>query len=257
MDILESAKAKIDRARHHIDELTVSIDDYLKQNPFKLVRRFNPSTNSLSISIKTSILVPNNIPLIIGDAAHCLRSALDYIYWDIMDPLVDQKKFIQFPIYGNTDESKRDMMAARLAQKAPKNVVKEIELSEPHPGGKYGIHELNDIDIQDKHKLLIVAGRAADIKANLINIILPEMPPIQGNGSIIYTGEGDDVFVLSGLPLHHPTVRRGACEEELDVPIVFDIVFANGPFAGTNVVLKLVELTANIEARCKAIWAEK
>jgi len=255
MEIPESAQAKLDRARHHINDLNVSIGEYLQQSPFKLCLSFDPRTGDLTLSVKTNIPIPPHIPNIIGDAVHCIRCALDHVYWGIMEMLVTRKQDIQFPIY--TTESKVSVMGRRHISKAPKNVAKEIELSEPHPGGKYGIYELNALDVQDKHQLLIVAGRATKIKANLVSILLPEIAGrISGDGVIQFVGQSEEMFRVP-LPFNHPTARRGPFEDEIDVAVPYGIVFGDGPFAGSDVVSKLMELTDLIEARSIAIWAAR
>lgn len=255
MEIPESAQAKLDRARHHINDLEACIAEYLQQRPMTLVRRFDPSSGYLSLAVKTKIPIPLSIPNIIGDAAHCIRCVLDHLYWDIMESLVSKKQDIQFPIY--TAKSKGDVLKRRHVNKAPKNVAQEIEISEPHPGGKFGIYELHALDVQDKHKLLIVAGSAVNIKANLIKVLLPELGDlISGPGELKFTGSGEELFDVA-LPFNHATARRGFFEDELDTSGAFEIIFRDEPFEGRNVVLQLTELVDNIESRSIAIWAAK
>lgn len=252
MEIPESAVAKLERARHHINDLNRCIGEYLSQEPFDLVRSFDPSTHYLTLSTKANTPIPKEISLIIGDAVHNLRSALDHVYWEIMGSRVQRIQDIQFPIY--TLFNKVHLLARRHVKLAPGNVAVEIENSEPHPGGKYGIYELNELDVSDKHQFPVVTGRVVSIKANLLLIIMPELNgAFSGEGHINFAGDNEEMFSKALSPLH-PLAKRGRFEDKVNVcpPVV--IAFQEGPFPNKEVIVCLRELADNVENRLFAIW---
>lgn len=249
----DSAKQKLDRADRHINDLKRLIGHFLDQRPFKLVRRFNPEASELTLSVATAIPIPDEIPLTLGDALHNLRGVLDHTYFAIISRHTDNRGNIQFPIY--RPDNKKSVLGRRLVQLAPKQVRIAIEECQPQPDGKYGIFELDAADVEDKHRILLVTGRSADIPAKLVNLILPEAGTIiEGEGVIRFYGKGDKIICVPLSPLH-PTARRGAFEDEVQVATNFGLLFGPGtPFEGVEIIPKLVSLRDNVAEASDKVW---
>ena len=98
--MFENAKLKIKRAKHHIIELNGQIDTYSAQHPLRIFRSFDSKASQVTYRVKTKIPMPEDIPLIIGDAIHNLRSALDLLIYEMVGDkckTAGQRKNVQFP----------------------------------------------------------------------------------------------------------------------------------------------------------------
>lgn len=248
-----SAEQKLRRADQHINDLNRLIGAYLDQRPFKLVRRFNPEVGDLTLSVKCNMAIPEEIPLTLGDALHNLRIVLDHTYFAIISRYTQRRGNIQFPIY--RPDNKKDVLGRRLVKLAPKEIGLAIDACEPEPGGRYEIHELDAADIEDKHRILLVAGRCADLPAGVINVILPEVGvQLAGPGIIRFAGKNDDIIRVPLSPLN-ATAKRGAFEDEVNLVTNFSLLFGpETPFENSEIIRKLAALRNNVLEAASKVW---
>ena len=226
MSLPDAAEAKLARAQHHIDDLNWQIQSYLAQEPFKIVRRFDPEVGRLSLTTKTEIPIPDKLPCIVGDAIHNLRATLDHAYFAVLIRFTPREDNLQFPVWRLGDNSKESVLGRRMVKLAPKEVRTAIEDCEPYPGGRYKIHELDVMDVRDKHRLPVLLSRASGIQAAAINLAMPEFGVrFGGPGSFKFVGEGDSMFSVN-LPLSHPSFAKVAYENE--VGLRADVSLASG-----------------------------
>jgi hypothetical protein len=250
-----SAAQKLRRADQHISDLNSLISAYFNQRPFKVVKRFNADTGNLSLSIKCEIPIPDQIPIILGDAIHNLRAVLDHAYFSIITRNTSRRDNIQFPIY--RPDNKKDVLGRRLVKLAGEKVCEAIEYCQPEPGGRYLIYELDAIDVEDKHRAILIAARSGYIPAALLSVVLPEIGvQFTGPGIFRFTGDGDDVFSVAMPPIH-PITKHGTFENEVKVATRFDLIFGEGnPFASREIIPTINELRQNVataaETICKA-----
>ena len=93
----------------------------------------------------------------IGDALHNLRSALDILWHDIIRECGGTpSRYTRFPIRETADELEpafKDM----LKKKQIEIVVKNFLMSDikPYKAGNYSLWALEDLNVRDKHQLLI------------------------------------------------------------------------------------------------------
>ncbi len=71
------------RAKRHIDELDESIRGFLSKDPYRI--HVTTSKDELHCYSEVRELFSTDIPMIIGDAAHNLRSALDLLICALID----------------------------------------------------------------------------------------------------------------------------------------------------------------------------
>jgi hypothetical protein len=69
-------------------------------NPFEVEMVGTPLTGSGSFQVWRMAAVPESIPLITGDAAHNIRSALDHLAWSAV-PLPQRRRQTCFPVWTN------------------------------------------------------------------------------------------------------------------------------------------------------------
>ena len=95
--------------------------------------------------------------VIIGDALHNLRSALDVLWHDVITECGGKSlKYTRFPIRDTADELMAPLNNA-LKEKQIETEVQNLLLNDirPYQAGNYNIWALDDLNIRDKHQLLI------------------------------------------------------------------------------------------------------
>ena len=159
---------KIKRADKHIAELKEAIlrleDTYTSA--------INPNMDTGHQSITYTF--PNfedallDLSPIVGDAIHNLHTALDFAYVNTIRELIpaEVSKYTKFPVYPTREELQNVLTRSRnidvLCPVLFKTLVSEIQ---PYKGGQAGvIYVLHDLDISDKHILLLDLKRLSYIK---------------------------------------------------------------------------------------------
>ena len=69
--------AKLDWASRHIDTLKKAMSDFVDDNPYHVVRNFDPQAKEHRASVVNVKPTPPDWSLMVGDIIHELRSALD------------------------------------------------------------------------------------------------------------------------------------------------------------------------------------
>jgi hypothetical protein len=82
---LEGIKLKIERAKNHIRDLESVIVPFLDTEPYTHAADLLPQISHYSIRLATVKPLPSCIPIIIGDAIHNVRSALDHLAWQLVE----------------------------------------------------------------------------------------------------------------------------------------------------------------------------
>lgn len=153
-----SALSKVGRARKLADELEAEIGAFWDAHPCELEIAGGQSAREESFRVKRMRAVPDSIALIMGDAAHNLRSALDHFAWAAVSAQ-DRGTRTYFPIWGKTavpgpDEWREQV--CRQLKGTPAGLIDAVAQLEPWDMGRdsllWAIHELDRID---KHRLLL------------------------------------------------------------------------------------------------------
>jgi hypothetical protein len=168
----DSALLKIDRATKHVNELNELLG---KTRPFSYIVETDTDTRQRSASPKKNEAIAADMAVIIGDAVHNLRSALDHAFWDIVydrqrisrgiwdhggpQRLDSEARRIQFPFCtkaAGLDGEIKKRMAEHVGAKFC-DALRRLKPYRDGDGNKmlYLIHEL---DLRDKHMLLIPVG---------------------------------------------------------------------------------------------------
>ncbi|WP_019874367.1 hypothetical protein [Sporichthya polymorpha] len=156
------AVAKIGRARQHGLELQGRLATWAAiANPRPVA---TISSDRLSWEVRLSKFDPPPLlewALILGDAIHNLRAALDVLVWAHADEAgltTGQAKSIAFPVW--TDESAWNQKADRTLKGVPLDVVARIRQCQPfeRPAEERSSDPLvilSDLDNRDKHRLAL------------------------------------------------------------------------------------------------------
>ena len=147
-------KLKIQRANKHIGELQAVLDSFLKTNFYRLGIDKNLNDGTNVVMFESSGTLPSEVPLIIGDAIHNLHTALDLMIWEIESRIGKPDRSTKFPFY----QTRSELVGAienRNLKAAPEISRVIIDDIKPYKGGNDLLYGLHDLDITDKHKLLI------------------------------------------------------------------------------------------------------
>ena len=104
--MLDDAWAKLNRAKAHIDQLASALPKTSEQGvyPVPIRREYKANLGAVVVVAESVPELPDNANLIVGDALHNFRSALDVAWWQLVIkhlgavPPDDQATSVQFPI---------------------------------------------------------------------------------------------------------------------------------------------------------------
>jgi hypothetical protein len=222
------AYLKIDRANKHINDLDGYVRGFAATDHYTILIEHDPDGGYDTLKLNSTQTIPDEFLLVLGDALHNLRSALDYAMhaastvWDehTKFPFRDTRKLLITAINGG------------LKQKAPKEVIDIIvDVIQPYKGGDgHALWCLHQLDIEDKHRLLIantkltfVRGvRGEDERGQKFTfpnwLIVPHHTPFRrlaGHRNIKITDKGKATLAIifgDGMPLQGmsilPTLRE-------------------------------------------------
>lgn len=224
----DSANLKIQRATEHVNELNVLLQ---KQRPFAYVLETNTKTGERATFAKRNESIIDRAAVILGDAIHNLRAALDHAYWDIVSPFAVtdwEIRNVQFP-FSETEVGLVKAVKKRLADKVSPSFYQTLLDLKPHgePGGNEYLSLIHRFDILDKHKLLIPTGDYKSISSEMLVKQVPDFP--RGLVDCVFGQNNRDV--VWKIPPMNRAQRRaaripdtGVIEQKLNVPV--DVVFA-------------------------------
>jgi hypothetical protein len=156
----DSVRLKIKRANKHIAEFENCV--ITLPNAYAATLAHNIKIRDKTIQSAVRYHLPNaaaiqaELALVIGDAIHNLRSALDFAWIATLAHFkIPTTNFSKFPIL-RTEKELRTALEERRVNIANadlyKGIVSEIK---PYPGGNDDIWAIHRLDILDKHQLLI------------------------------------------------------------------------------------------------------
>lgn len=205
-DPLYSVKLKIERAKHHLSNLDSELRAYRSRQPYTVIREDNSKTGDHIFRFKANETIPVEIPLIIGDVVHNLRSAFDHL---VCQCVIANRRQVRtrtrFPI--GTSQQRFTGNFKGAVKGASEKAQKLIWRLKPYEGGCESFWILSELDIMDKHNKIVPVWTVF----NQTNV-LPNIPaewlqagPIQVPGLSLITKrsgqpveDGSEFFSMSG-----------------------------------------------------------
>jgi hypothetical protein len=215
---LSGAYAKIDRAVDHFNKIDIAIGEMFRAEKDGDIAGHKIETNSqeLVVSVAEQAPLDPTLPLIVGDCVHNARSALDHLVYQLAllnNAPNDAASKTSFPICLTPKEFK-NATKGKIARFVNTRAFEEIERLQPYKTGKKEndlLWILSQLDIIDKHRLLIVAE--AQTRPTAFKISAPDGTPLLAhdisNSSWKPSKVGAEVirFGLSGS-VQSPTVMK-------------------------------------------------
>jgi hypothetical protein len=247
----EAPREKLKRAEKHINDLSAICDEFFAEHYRLILIDYAcpaPYVRKRGIRTKNKNPLPSCIPLILGDAIHNLRAALDLLAFQLLKDSGRSIDSIYFPIATkNTGpEAAKRTIESRGIKFAGCDVVKLFISFEPYKGGRLHLWELHDLDIIDKHRLLLTIAQFTQVS----RLILKEIDPLAPNWNFTNSNIGDmsvDWF-STPLPGWAWFPSHLISDHEHDLGMTGTVFFKEGPFAGKPVLQTLNVLADNVRS---------
>lgn len=158
MPTCKGARLKIERADHHIADLEGHIE-FLKK---RLTVAAHVDANSGLEYIKCDFASVEDrgafdrLPVLIGDAVHNLKCALDYVWLETVQRVIPAGEWerTKLPVYPTLELLESSLRKLQIHNSAPgffNFLMCEIK---PYDGGDFAIRPVHVVDLGDKHRLL-------------------------------------------------------------------------------------------------------
>jgi hypothetical protein len=155
MPSLENSRLKLKRAKEHLEALDTELRVFMESTPYTIEQEEGLQQGRYHFRLKTIRTPPSCFGLLIGDAVHNLRSALDALAWQLALLTTEfPNKKIGFPIFcrRNDGEFRKKVKAF------PPRAQDIIETLQPYHAGnsaeKHILWVLHTLDIANKHKVV-------------------------------------------------------------------------------------------------------
>ena len=230
----DSVRLKIIWSKKHLDTLDSEIEQWRSgsRNPFRLQRiRDGVPLTEFRAKVRFDPTIPDSIPLLIGDAVHNLRSALDHLACALVNtkgPSTYEagRTRIEFPIFA--DQVKFKSNGASKIRKMDTEARKEIEAVQPYHAGDNArsgrLWILHQLDIIDKHRQITIMGGRYSLPASF-------QPKTPSGEEIVVDGriyvpfkDGDIIRLVDVDPGFQPDLKGAiACRWEDGAHRILDI----------------------------------
>jgi len=178
---------KLDWADHHIDTLNQALERWFDRGAYTLVDKRDPETGYNILCAKVEEPPEPEWPLLLGDAVHNLRAALDHVAYALMEahqsktnpnsPIPAQMlRDSEFPIIGHLNERsgvsgdgehRFDSAAGSKLKGVDRDARAAIKALQPyHRGAEFcrdPLWLIHDLDRVDKHRRLSVVATAVNV----------------------------------------------------------------------------------------------
>jgi hypothetical protein len=167
-DVIGIARLKFQAMAEHMDRLDKTVERWLegKTEVAVLVGEANSQRTKYLFTVEEVIPYPaEEWGIILGDAVHCLRSALDQLMWGMCDPK-ERGQRTQFPICLNRREWVT--LAPAMYWGASDGLVKVLDRLQPYHRGdmnaarEHPLAQLMALSNLDKHRTIPAITLVAD-----------------------------------------------------------------------------------------------
>lgn len=158
-DPLESAAAKLERAKQHFEDLQGRVTDYFAEKRYTTEIRFNSDTGWHDLTLVASGDLPREWSAVVGDGIQNLRNALDHVAWSFAlkhagGSPISRPRDVQFPII--EDAIKSNFKASNLAwaSTAQSRFLDGVQPYHRPDPAQSSLAVLRKLSNQDKHEAL-------------------------------------------------------------------------------------------------------
>jgi len=170
--MFESASLKIDRAKHHVFDIERQFNAFVDANPHTFTSKTDPQTGQMLFSVRFKTALPQeDFGLMLGDAIHNLRTALDHLVWELIG--LDggtQDRYTKLPVGQDLTSYKASCNGAKTPRADTKQFLTGLEICGDGKRARlYGLHLL---DNADKHTVITPMATVASV--NKLRVMNPD-----------------------------------------------------------------------------------
>jgi hypothetical protein len=166
---LRGVRAKLRRAQDHFDDINSRINAVFSTQPdgesAPIGSEVDENRQSITFRLQEVKPLDPDLPLVIGDCLHNLRSALDHLVLQLAvlkgTPLAEAADKTSFPVCLSREDfrSKSKNFAALIRSEALTEIKKLQPYKASNPPETSFLWQLSEMDIIDKHRLLVVISQ--------------------------------------------------------------------------------------------------
>jgi len=154
-ELFHGSRLKIKRANEHIDDLETRLREFAAGDAYSLRLEPHPEDRRYVLEATIAKAVDPEFALLVGDALHNLRAALDFSICDIEFAFTGQRS-ASFPVRDSMDELKTAVNGGLVRKIPPKIISLLLDTIQPCFGGNgQSVWCLHKLEIIDKHRLLL------------------------------------------------------------------------------------------------------
>jgi hypothetical protein len=154
--MFREARLKLERSNQHIHDFDSRCTEFLKSSAYAIAIKPDVETGDDFVEITAAQTMPDTLALILGDALHNLRSALDLAWFELTGADSPDPYKETFPI-----RNIRDYLEAFIKGRPKHHSLIALadtllNVIQPYKGGNgHDLWCLNRLGVMDKHRLLI------------------------------------------------------------------------------------------------------
>jgi hypothetical protein len=192
---------KIKRAKQLVAELQSKIGDYFAGNPYKIGTKKDEVDGRLIYYVQEIKDLPVEIQTITGDVIQNLRSALDHIAYSLFvgaGGSPTSGSHIYFPIAESEIKFKEPNTQKKM-KGLTKTAINAVIAVKPYKEGNIKLWQLHELNIRDKHRLLLTAGssfKGVDVASQMSELISVGNPGMGNIFGPIFLEPADNLFPL-------------------------------------------------------------
>jgi hypothetical protein len=243
---MDSAYLKVKRAEKHLTELAQM---FKRSKPFGYYLETNFKTGERATFAKRNEEVANEAAIVIGDVLHNLRAAIDHAYWSCTERYANsdnERKKITFPIT-STETALRDSVIPGLPSRVSQDFANALASLKPYrDGGNLLLCAIHDLDVMDKHKLLVPTGNFTKINSAMIQKLVPDFPSglIDCGAGNAYRDVGWRVKPMTWTQRRKAKIHpSNIMEQEIHVPVEIIISDIDPTKPAIQLLQELIDLT--------------
>jgi hypothetical protein len=255
---LSAARLKLERAKQHIMDFNREGAKFFSSGAFEFTVGDDPKAGQRSVRVKAHKPVPEQLGLIMGDAIHNMRAALDLMTWEVLAPHKPwPPSSVQFPVGKDRNHFLKEMIPSRKINLATPEIIRAFNELQAYEGGKGdALWRIHYLDVADKHQILLPSVSTASLAAFSPTRVDPGFPglPFLTTPSTVFRffgSESQNLFTwptgASSAPLSE---ARRRLKDYANRYKTFAIAFGTQakPYAMGLVVPKLLEFAKAVDA---------
>ena len=217
---------KIERAKEHVTNLESEVLRFFETRPYEVFAEGNNQSRERIIRVRVNADPPPRWSAVIGDVLHNLACALDGLVWQVVLANGGRPgRHTKFPFAGSSDDF--EAQYPRKVKGTSQIAVDLIKATKPYKGGNNGLWLIHQLNVIDKHRLLIAVGAAhRHIKIDLtptIRHVFPDVPP----NPMVFNAPDSKYPLKNGAELLRLQFESSE-EMYVQTNFTFDIAFGEG-----------------------------